>query len=776
MVSTERPLKRVSYTEKIANDFAYCKKWIDYIQASARLHSTTYNTDSRDNFIELAYLYDIANGIIPKKWFANVVNPFNYKNEQLAMPAKIEDYNLIYTNFVYMLGQKEQRPFIYQVENMAADAGSQQLEQEHKMITTSLTEYFNGLLEQGNPEPKLEEELKKFGLSYKDNKALRGQKILNYIVQETSLKAKLVEDWQHWLTAGEAYMRLYIKEDKVNTLPISPLHLDYERQSQDYNSKYTQDSNWVIARYRWTPTQVIDYFYDELTGTQVEAIDNYNRSNNGNSWALYVSVFEPYNKDRRDNRVGEFLDVIHCQWRTLRKRGKFAYISPITFEEEILEVDESFKIPDGVEGTIDWEWVEDLWEGWKINDKEYLGIRRLLVQNGKLEYYGTNFSDLHSTNTSFVKLGLPYLKLFVVTWYRLEMAIARSMGSISMLPIQLFNGGEGKEEETFNKFIYTAQSLGIGLVDLSDDLIRNSGLNNLIGKADIGQLQDAKFYLELLERIKSLWDEHIGISKASKGQQLASQGVGSVQAELAQSLIITEHIHAKFERLEEKILQGILDLSQYAYVEGKNLTVIRDDNQVEYLEVDGYDHFNSDYGVFVMKSSKEIQRLEAMRAIAGQLATQNKSEELIAEIIYADNSAELKKVIYELKNKELQIAESQANSEAERQQNLLQTEQAFKEMEAEIEVNKEIRIADNKFLHDRELELIKLENNSLSFQGTTDSDANGIPDVNEVEKRSNERLKMSIDAKLKMAELAIKAKDSENKVKIAKTNKNKHDK
>jgi hypothetical protein len=764
MNGLNKPEKKVLYREKVKDDFAYCKDWIKWCISASRWHATSITSYNGMN-INAAALYEIANGRIPADWFKQVTNAFNYGDGK-ELPAKIDDFNLVYPSLQYLEGKKIEllSLFNYQVENMSSEFATKQQEELNKFTQEELLKVFNEDEDAAQGGVELEKKTKEFLLSYKDNKALRGQDILDVIIREEDFKEKIIECFRHWNIVGEAIMYMNVEDDRINILPISPLYVSQSKISYDFKNRYLQDQDWICVRYYWSSSEILDKFRYTFTDKQIDELEH-----EGNHNSRFALIFGTEYLQERYRSYNENIECIHCQWTVYKKIGKVTYPNPLTGEMEEMEVGEDFKLDSFLKDqgwTIEWTWVTEKWEGWEIAGKHHIGIRPLPVQNGKLNYYGRKYSNLHSANTSVVQLSLPYVKLFCVLWFHLEKAVQKTKGKMLLLPIQAVAGGEGREEWDFKEALYTAESLGIMLYDMSNPALQGQTLNNIMGTATVSQAEEAMWLMQMLEYIKKSWLDMIGINPSSLAQNMTDKGLGVMQTEIYQSSVITEPIFSHFEFFEEKLLQSILDYSQYAYINGKSMTVIRDDNSVAFLEVDGIDHLNSEYGVFVTKSRDEAKRLDESRKLALDLASQGQDPAKLIEMVYAKNSSKLKEILYELKNKELEIARQTAKDEETAKQETIQMQQAFKQFEVELDIQRAGGIMEAEFPYKKELELIKLEANQLSFQGETDSNANGIPDVNEVEKRSNERLKMGIESTLKLAELKLKNKEIETKERI----------
>lgn len=764
-----RPLRQVSYNKKVANDFEYCKQWINWIVNQSRrgLRRYTPIVPTSGDYIEDNYslYYQLANGYIPKEWFNYVTNAFNYGNDKTlaskSLPSKIDDFNVVYPTLSYLEGKKQERPFNWMVENINHTASTKKIEDINKQINEELIKIWLGEEDAANSPVQFEQRINEFVTNYKDKLAEEGQDILTYALQYDKTREKIIEMWKHWLIVGETYTYINVEKDNVVTLPISPIQINYGVSSNTFNSKYAEDADWLRVEYEMSVVEIVDKFGHLLTDKQLKEIeqttDNFARLNILFNYDLYTSTNREWKRDRHL--------VYHCQWVTFKKVGIVTYPNPITFEEEKLEVDESFKLTDDLIAagyTIRWEWQEERWEGWKINDK-YLGIRPLPVQNGKFNYFGKRWRDLHTRNTSIVHMALPYIKLYCVLWFKLQLIIVKSKGTGTAIPVDLLTGMEGKEGWSLEKVLHMLESTGLLIYDKSV-LTSGETLPNYMSKVEISQLADAMTIIQMIDYVKMSWLNMVGLSPAALAQQTGDKGLGVTQSELYQSSVITEPIFTQFEYLEERMLQAILDYTKYAYIEGKRATVVRDDSSVAYLNVDGKQWAYEDMGVFLTRSGEESRILEGMRAAAmDKLATQGQDPAKLLQIMAAKNSAKLLTILNELKDMEMKNAQQQMENEERLKQETIAIEKQFKEFESQLKVDETIQIDNNRFINDRELELIKLQANQLSFQGTMDSNVNNVPDVTEVAKLSNERLKIEKDSLLKLAELQLKNKEIDSK-------------
>ncbi|NJL79167.1 MAG: hypothetical protein HC917_10545 [Richelia sp. SM2_1_7] len=367
-----KPLRKVSYNTKMKNDKQYLRHWIFWI-----FNQTTWNNwvtvNDEENYSEtLQDLYEIAAGGLPKEWFHKVSNTLNLTH---LKNKKIENYNLLYPDLQKLLGEKIERPLNYQIYNKGYDSSREFQEELNKQIYYTFIEEFN------NPEvdpkllEKLEKEVEEFKLKYKDNRAYRGQKILDVIIEEDKIHNKLIECWKHYIIAGETCGQIKIHNGELNFIPISPQHIEHGRSSMDYDGKFISNSDWICVKYKWSISKILDELGDELPNEVLEELDS--KYSPRASW--FRTLFYPeYQYKRESIESEEEIDVFYMEWIVFEKYGILKYFNPMTYEEEYIEVDELYKPMEDQE--VEWFWRKEAWGGWLIDNHITCKIKRLDIQ------------------------------------------------------------------------------------------------------------------------------------------------------------------------------------------------------------------------------------------------------------------------------------------------------------------------------------------------------------------------------------------------------------
>jgi hypothetical protein len=749
-------------------------EWVEQC-IDALINSSSFGGAKKNPMMEM---YDIYNGKMEiDKYYSYVHNPLgSQRAERKTYPARIRNYNIIKPVVDLLTGEKSRRPQDYTVICTNPDVYSER----EKAMTESLMEllqmqFVNRLNELGvetdlgsQPAPSVEDFVKNFDKSYKDGRAKLGQESLDYIHYSASLEKKFSQAFFDYVITGNVCTYKGVANDNLEYQVVSPLFLDY---GKSFAAEFIEDSPWAVRFSSMTIPEVIDTFGDILTDGQIDELEN---SKEDTGSILNTLFFQEESLISSNGKV----DVFHVVWKTFVKTGKLRYKDEMGFPQE-MEISEEYVKQAGDE--IEWFWKNVVYHGYRLGRDMYVGAGLFPVQRYdgfnpmkvKLPYNGRRYSDRHSENISIVKQGLPYQILYNIFHYRLELSIAKNKDKILLMEYNTVPRQHGWDEEDF---LYHADAHSIGWIDTTAE-----GKNGKQVQFNQFQVLDMSLWdviskqYELLNAIKDEWEESMGVTRQRKGNIYASDGKSNTERAVFQSSVISEELFRKFEEFEEAELNGLLDTSKWAWIDGINSSYITRDYRAAFLSLDPVQHSNSKYGVFVSKSSKEIEKLETLKQYGINYASNTKNPQYLTEMLDSNNFAKIKQKFEELTQAEREY-EMQVHEKAkEAEQIRAQDNEAQRMFEAE-EAEKERNLK-------RELKAMDID--ALLFG--QDINKNGVPDINEIEKRAFEREKFYEDirikrqdaennTRLKEKELQLKEKDIESKERIARINKNRYDK
>lgn len=711
-----KPQQKVSYAEKTKNinkEGSWSAQCIDYYIGLSTLGFTLQRNVRGRN---LKKLYDVYNNIVPEEYFTHVTNPLGEPTKSFSYPSRIREFPLLRPNIDLLRGEFSKRPFNWTVIRTGEDAYNEKQYHLYEEIKANITQHFiNHLVQQGMaPEEAAKQDIDypdnvkiKFSSNYKDEKAYKAQCYLKYLMHKCRMKEGFEKGFLDWLIAGECYFYTYPKNGTLDFRCVSPIYIDYDKA---VDADYIDEGEWVVERMDLTVADVIDNFKDNLTSKEIDEISTtYVGAMGVTSSSMAGANGSAVNPDYIKPKV----PVYRVVWKSFRKVGILTYIDDLG-EEQQMTVDEEYKKLDGE--SIEWVWINEIWQGYRIGDKIYKEIKRLEYNIGdvdnnskcKLPYTGCRFSDRHTRNISIVEMGLPILIMYIIINYRLELTISKHKGKILMLDI---NAIPQKDGFTVEKFMYYAESMGYAFVDRNQIGV-DKGFNQY-SSVDLNQFQHINELIQILEYLKKQWDDLLGITNPRKGQVQASESATGTERSVFQSSIMTETIFSKFDNLISRVLENSLEWAKFLAIDGVKFMNVTEDYQ-EPISID-FEELLTDLGIFVTNSSKEQGKLEAIKNASQALAQNGANPYMIAEIINAENYSEIKRIINKLHQEDIERQQSQAQSEQQAKKEMVDAQNqamlAAKEYEKEMielqgVVDKEIELIKQDF----ELNKVILEN------------------------------------------------------------------
>lgn len=803
---SNRPLQVIPYSEK---DEEWFKANINScIQRSIfswgnKTADASNQSGLGDTYRDLAILYDVYNNKFPLEWFTHITDPLSAEDpKHKNFPAKVRPVTILRTNIDLLLGEYPRRPFIYQVKNMGEDGYSAYKEQESKAIEANFTQHFYQAIlqqEQANGRTLTPQEIQQvqqqvplpaevqaqFQSSYLDMIAIKGQKWLNRKVEECEVKRKLHKCFKHWLIAGEAYTYKGIKHNSIDYRDISPLQLDYDKS---VDTDFVEDAEWAVCRYLWTAADVVDEFYEELSTKDQQDIDI--RYRFSSAAGFYSSLRGLYGAGNTLNKI----PVYHVQWKGRKKIGFLSYLDMETFQYVEEVVDEDYKIDRERGEQVEWRWVNEVYEGWRIgadagSTAMFPRYRALPCQRNemnnhsscKLSYNGRKYSDLHSENTSVLEIGIPFQIMYIIVTYILEKTIAKSKGKIFLFDQNTIPKSMGTE-----KFFYYAEALGYAALDRNQVGVDKSW--NQYKVEDMSLFDQIEQLIKLQEYFKQQWDDVLGIARQRKGETYSSDGQGVNERAVFQSTVITDMIFIPFEEFQQRELQGLLDFSKFLTAKGDRSLIEDDDLGTMAMEIYPEDLSLTQLGIRMTNATDEQNKLQAAKNAAVSLIQAKVKTSQVLEVLDAVNMAELKQKIKQLEALDVQISQQTAESQQEHEQYLEQMKEGYlrleKMLERENDEAHEDRV-DQQLIIKGSFEVAALDrdNNEADTQVATDV-SSAVIDHKKLdqdfwanrEKLKQSREKLELDKQKHMEEMSQnkiqnKQKDAEIKIKRKVANK-----
>jgi hypothetical protein len=656
------PKQRIPLSQK---NEAWQKSCVD-----AFINLSKFGISERRTYLKS--LYDYYNGVIDEEDYNYVLKP--YGKTRKNFPSKMRNYPIIKPVIDLLLGEKSKRPLEFTVTVQNSDSISIKEETlKNLMLTNIKAKFLSELAKQGQlpegvdaEEPPLPKQIQEeFNRSYVDGRAIRGQAALNYIMYFTEFYDKLQKQFFHFLVTGECYSHKGVRRNEPFYEVINPLDVDFDK---DPDIDFVEDGDWAILRKYAHASTIIDNLGDYLTDDQILQLETPTHTA-AEAYLLYRAEAAGADDNIYRNRL---VEVVTVYWKSRKRVGFVMYNDPNTGNQETFDVDEEYKLPKELKdlgAKMEWEWVNEVWEGTRIDGLYYIKMRPYTNQRNsldnpsicKLPINGRKYSDINSQNVSLISLGIPYQLNYNIYKYRLELAIARSKDIIAQFDINMI-----PKNWDMDKFMYYVEGTGIAWVDYNKEGIQLSPQHQSVLDMSIKTISQ---YLTLLESIMLEWEKLSGVTRQRQGQMGTYEGKATSQQSIVQSSHITEDIFRKFSNFEQRELQGLLDYSKEAWLNGKKATYVMPDGSFDELDVDPITHMESEYGIFVSDAGKDIDKKQKIEGLA-QAAVQNGLPLSAAIAMYDSDS------LSQIKDKIIQAEKAQEQLKQAQDQALQQQEQA----------------------------------------------------------------------------------------------------
>ena len=774
------------------------KEWkencVDYIIGKSGFSNGGGN-NGRTRYEEMQTYYDLYNSIYNEKDLLYVTNPFKQKD---GFPATAQDYNIIKPKIDLLLGEETKRPFNFKVVRTSDNATSEMQEKAKQMLTDYIMGMitanmgqeeairFQQAIQSGEILPP--EQIQKYlNKDYKDIAETTAYHSLNYLKNKLNITHEFYKGWKDALIAGEEIYYVGIVNGDPYLERVNPLYFSYD-QSADL--EFIHDSDWCCRKMIMSATDIYDRFYDKMSESQLnELLEMIEDTSRGgiNPEMRKSSLDYPHIKTHSINSLSsnpfegsDNINVWHCCWKSFKKIGFITYQDPETGEIDEVQVDESYKVT-GFELNVEWSWIIEVWEGYRVGEDLYIGIQPLEYQHisadnlnsQKLPYTGVVYNNTNSSPRSLVSMMKPLQYMYIVLWYRLELAMARDKGKVPVIDVTQIPKSMGID---VNKWMHYLGALGVVFINPYEegwDIPGREGGKpsqfNQFQALDLSMANTIDQYINLMNKIEDMVAEISGVSKQREGSIASNELVGNVERSVVQSAHITEPWFWVHNQVKKEALTMLLDTSKVAWKDNKRcLHYILDDATRAFITLSD-EFFYEDMDVFVDDTTKNQQQVEALKQLM-QPAMQNGASLLdIAEIITMDNVSMIKQRLEEIEQKRMEQQQQMEQAQAEREMQMQQMQNEMEEEKLMIEEakldteNRKLDLEKYKIDTDANTKIAVAQINAYRGSENMDQDGNGIPDVIEIGKQAIEQQKVNSDAASKRFELNNKRREIEMK-------------
>ena len=781
------PLQRLPMSKKTQDWKEAC---VDYIAGHSQGSSRDGNNRSRKE--EMQTYYDLYNSIYSEKDLKYVTNPFK---QQDGFPAMAQDYNIIKPKIDLLLGEETKRPFNFRVVHTSDIATSEIQDKAKQMIVDYIQATIMSKLgpeEQARYQEALQsgeimtpEQIQKYiSKDYKDIAEITAYHSLNYLKNKLNITHEFFKGWKDALIGGEEIYYVGIVNGEPCLQRINPIYFDYDSDTSDL--EFIHEAQWCCYEMIMSLTEVYDRLYDKMSEKQLnELLDMMDdRSKGGVTPEVRkTSLDYPHIKTHSINgfssnpfEEADNIHVWHCCWKSLKKIGFVNIINPETGIPEEYQVDETYK-ETGNELDVEWKWIIEVWEGYRIGQDLYVGIQPVEYQHisadnpnaQRLPYTGVIYNNTNSRPRSLVSMMKPLQYMYIVLWYRLELAMARDKGKVVTMDITQIPKSMNIDVA---KWMHYLSALGVNFVNPYEegwDIPGREGGKpsqfNQISALDLTMANTIDQYINLMDKIESMLSEISGVSKQREGSISSNELVGNVERSVVQSAHITEPWFWVHNQVKKECLTMLLDTAKHAWKDNKtSIQYVLDDATRAFLTLSD-DFFYEDMDIFVEDTTKNQQQIEALKNLM-QPAMQNGASLLdVAEIITMDNVTMIRSKLEEIEQKRMEQQQAMEQAQAEREQQMAQIQNEIKEEELMLK-EAEMDLKKYEIDSNNATKITVAQLNAYRGAENMDQDMNGIPDPIEIGKQAIEQQKVNSDIASKQFEFNNKKREMEMKREI----------
>lgn len=781
------PLQRLPMSKKTQYWKEAC---VDYIAGHSQGSSRDGNNRSRKE--EMQTYYDLYNSIYSEKDLKYVTNPFK---QQDGFPAMAQDYNIIKPKIDLLLGEETKRPFNFRVVHTSDIATSEIQDKAKQMIIDYIQATIMSKLgpeEQARYQEALQsgeimtpEQIQKYlSKDYKDIAEITAYHSLNYLKNKLNITHEFFKGWKDALIGGEEIYYVGIVNGEPCLQRINPIYFDYDSDTSDL--EFIHEAQWCCYEMIMSLTEVYDRLYDKMSEKQLnELLDMMDdRSKGGVTPEVRkTSLDYPHIKTHSINgfssnpfEEADNIHVWHCCWKSLKKIGFVNIINPETGMPEEYQVDETYK-ETGNELDVEWKWIIEVWEGYRIGQDIYVGIQPVEYQHisadnpnaQRLPYTGVIYNNTNSRPRSLVSMMKPLQYMYIVLWYRLELAMARDKGKVVTMDITQIPKSMNIDVA---KWMHYLSALGVNFVNPYEegwDIPGREGGKpsqfNQISALDLTMANTIDQYINLMDKIESMLSEISGVSKQREGSISSNELVGNVERSVVQSAHITEPWFWVHNQVKKECLTMLLDTAKHAWKDNRtSIQYVLDDATRAFLTLSD-DFFYEDMDIFVEDTTKNQQQIEALKNLM-QPAMQNGASLLdIAEIITMDNVTMIRSKLEEIEQKRMEQQQAMEQAQAEREQQMAQIQNEIKEEELMLK-EAEMDLKKYEIDSNNATKITVAQLNAYRGAENMDQDGSGVPDVIEIGKQAIEQQKVNSDIASKQFEFNNKKREMEMKREI----------
>ena len=641
------PTQKLSYKQK-------GKKWrkdhLDWADNNSYLSNSVVRRKLKNKKINL----NLYNGKVDVNDMKLILNPGGM--EKFFVPDAIQHYPIVTPRVNVLVGEEKRRKFDWTVQIINPDTLSKIKEDKKKLVDQKLME----MLQSQVSDEELEKELEKYGdyinFDYQDMREKRANLLLRHYIAKLDMKISFQQGFKDALIMGEEIYMFDIVNGRVAFEKLNPLKVHTLRGG--FSNKI-EDSDVIILDDFWAPGKIQDTYYNDLNDADVKKLDEGSWSSGTknldgvtesvddvaglkileqdgmDSYIESTGIFDAQDSPGR----GTYTDgagnvrVLRMFWRSMKK------VIKVTFFDELGKKQTKFRSEDYIADknmgeTVETLWIPQWWKGVKIGQDTYLQIKPKEIQYNKLNepsfnscgIVGQVYNSGDEEAVTMVDRAKPFQYLYDISWYRVNEALSKYLGSIVELDLAKVPTGW-----SVTKWLYFARKSGISVVDSFKEGQKGMAKGKLAGAVGntTGRVLEQKVgdfiqtHIEMMEFAKAQMDEITGVSRQRLGQVENRETVGGVERAVSQSNHITEELFTMHDYCKKRCFQMLIETAKIA-LKGQSIkfAYIADDQTRQLAEIEGDEFAEEEYGLMV-SNDDEINHMQQKLDGMVQMGLQN---------------------------------------------------------------------------------------------------------------------------------------------------------
>ena len=615
---------------------------------------------------------------------------------------------------------------------------------------------------------------------YKDIVENTAYHTLTYLREKLNIDNEFIKGWKDALIGGYEVYYCGVLNAEPYMERVNPIYFSFDKSP---DLEFIEDGAWCCRKMRMPIAEVYDRYYDKLEEKDltkleemVSAVPGRNRGEHGPVDDFQGIRLHYYDNPIYDSTGKGCVNVWHCCWKSFKK---IYYVTVLdeAGQPQVEMVDETYqKI--GTEVSVEPDWIVEVWEGYRAGDDLYFGIQPVEYQHvsidnpnsQKLPYCGAVYSATNSKPRSLVSILKPLQYMYIVLWYRLELAIARDKGKVVNMDITQIPKSMGITPE---RWMHYLSSVGVNFINPYEEGWNIPGREggkpsqfNQLTALDLTMSNVIAEYIQLMDKIEQLAGTISGITEQRQGAVSASELVGNVERSVVQSSHITEPLFWVHNQVKRRVLNMLINTAKGAWEDtGKQkLSYIFDNGERAFLDITPKFYYE-DMDVFVSDTSKDLENIQKLQQLI-QPAMQNGASLLeAAEILTNDNFNILKQKLKDMQTRQEQMQQQQQEAEQQQAQMLQQMQNEAKEQELMLQ---EAQMDLQRYQIDQDNATRIAVAEISAYRGTEEKDAdmNGIPDPIELGNQALQQQKIDQDAYTKRYEQRQKREIEDKKIQL----------